>query len=285
MKLSVIIPAYKEPFLQRTIDSILENSKLDSEIEVLPILDGPWLTEPLKRDHRVKVIQLESNLGMRAAINTGITESTGEYLLKIDAHCAFGKGFDRILVEDCKDNWLMIPRRYSLEEIEWTLHPDRSTVDYHYLHYPSTENHYMMTPHYWRRSNDIMIDDTMTYQGSCWVVNKQYFMENIGLMDDNIHTYGPFISEMLEVGLKYWLGGGEVKVNKKTWYAHLFKMTRHYATGEFAKKKNYSRCFQWAARHWINNEEPGMIHPLSWLIEKFWPVPTWPQNRENWHIV
>jgi hypothetical protein len=34
----------------------------------------------------------------------------------------------------------------------------------------------------------------------------------------------------------------------------------------------------WSAEHWMNNREPGMIHTLEWLIEKFWPVPTWPED-------
>jgi glycosyltransferase involved in cell wall biosynthesis len=45
-KLSIIIPAYKEPYLQATIDSILEN--IEGDTEILVIIDGDWLTTPLK---------------------------------------------------------------------------------------------------------------------------------------------------------------------------------------------------------------------------------------------
>jgi hypothetical protein len=32
----------------------------------------------------------------------------------------------------------------------------------------------------------------------------------------------------------------------------------------------------WSASHWLNNEEPGMIHPFSWFIdEKFPGMPGW----------
>ena len=86
------------------------------------------------------------------------------------------------------------------------------------------------------------------------------------------------------MGLKYWLGGGEVKVNKKTWYAHLWKMPRHYATGGYEKKLPWRENWCWAAKHWINNEEPGMVHHFSWLVEKFWPVPSWPENRNEWRL-
>jgi len=33
----------------------------------------------------------------------------------------------------------------------------------------------------------------------------------------------------------------------------------------------------------MNNEEPNMIHSFSWYINKFWPIPTWPDNwQEVW---
>jgi len=32
----------------------------------------------------------------------------------------------------------------------------------------------------------------------------------------------------------------------------------------------------------MNNEEPGMTHKMEWLVEKFWPVPTWPEDRSKW---
>ena len=36
--LSIIIPSYKDPLLQRTIDDILENAQGD--IEIIAVLDG-----------------------------------------------------------------------------------------------------------------------------------------------------------------------------------------------------------------------------------------------------
>ncbi len=291
MKLSIIIPAYKEPYLQRTIDSLLETSELGSDLEIFVVLDGPWLDDPIKNDPRVKVIRFDFNRGMRKSVNVALSQATGEYVLKLDAHCSFAQGFDRIMVENCDENWLVIPRRYSIDEINWTRDKGRAIKDYHFLSYPLPPSRYgyAMTPqvygkHY--RGNGLEIDDTMTYQGSCWMVNRNFFLKRFGFMDDRPETYGPFASEMLEVGLKYWLGGGEVKVNKKTWYAHLSKMPRHYASGGFVRhyKGNLKDRYTWAAQHWINNEEPGMIHPFSWLVEKFWPVSTWPEDRTLWRL-
>jgi len=283
MRLSVIIPARKELFMQRTIDSFLAASELGYDVEIFAVLDGPWMDEPTG-DRRIKVIRLPEPLGMRGAINAGLAEATGEYVMKLDAHCAFDQGFDRKMLESCADNWLVIPRRFSLDDIKWTMSKRKPARDYHYLAFPMQAYGYSMTPQVWAKKDGPEIDDTMSFQGSCWLANKEYFMGHVGMLDDSTRTYGSFAAEQLEVGLKYWLGGGEVKVNKTTWYAHLWKMPRHYATGDFAKKSNFNRNWRWAARHWVNDEEPNMAYPFSWLVDKFFPVPTWPEDREQWKV-
>ena len=280
MRLSVIMPGRKEPYMQRTIDSFLEASRLANDVEIIAVLDGPWITG-LTHDSRVKQVMLKEPQGMRGAINAGLSYATGDYILKVDAHCAFAPGFDKTMIEACQDDWLMIPRRYSLNDALWGPQKINDPRDYHYLLYPAAGQ---MTPHNWGCQHKPWIDDTMTYQGSCWMANREQFMKRVGYLDDRVTTYGTFVAEQLEVGLKYWLGGGEVKVNKKTWYAHLWKMPRHYITGEFEIKSSWKANWQWATRHWINDEEPGMVRPFSWLVEKFWPVPSWPEDRNQWRL-
>jgi hypothetical protein len=131
------------------------------------------------------------------------------------------------------------------------------------------------------------IDDTMTLQGSCWFAEKDYFMKHVGYLDDSPETYSTFAGDQLELGLKYWLGGGKVKVNKKTWYAHLFKNKKWYADKPVEKRekrkiKNVSG-YEWSTKHWMNDEEPNMIYPFSWLVDKFWPIPGWPSDwKDSW---
>ena len=273
--LSIIIPSYEDSLLQKTIGSLLENS--EGVLEIIVVLDGYQLDVPLKYDSRLRVISLDKRLGMRAAINAGLAEAKGDFLMKIDEHCIVGKGFDRIMAENCAENWLMIPRRYSLDEENWKRNESKPVNDYHYLSFPQ-ESQYgkglFVVP--WHKYNDLEIDDTMTFQGSCWLANREYFMKHVGFLDDSPDTYGTFVGEQHEIGLKYWLGGGEVKVIKKTWYAHLCKRKRHHKiTGKLFKEKEKNIVFQnWVADHWMNNKEPGMIYSFSWLIKKFQP-PTW----------
>jgi len=288
MKLSIIVPAYREPFLNKTIDSLLKNAV--EEIEILPVLDCDIPYEPVMIDPRVKPINLGGNVGMRGAINAGLAKATGEYVMKIDAHCIVDLGFDKKLIDDCAENWLVVPRRFNLNDIKWER--TRPINDYHYLVFPEVaplSYGYSFQVAGWprKRIDKLEIDDTMTFQGSCWLANRKYFMEHVGFLDDSLETYGTFAHEQQEIGLKYWLGGGAIKINKKTWYAHLFKKGRHYSSRKFSRKHKKDKYHisgnTWGTKHWMNNEEPNMVHSFSWYINKFWPIPTWPDNwQEIW---
>ncbi len=290
--ISVVIPTHTGTYLKDTVDSLLDNSV--GEIEIIPVYDGKEPDTLPRVDPRVKPIELSVNRGMRGAFNAGLAAAKGDLIMKSDAHCVFGEGFDKILAENIDEDWLVIPRRYSLYADGWKRDMRFPPKDYHYLSYPVESKGFgkAMFPFEWKElrtaRKEFDIDDNMSFQGSCYIANRKYFMQRVGFLDDRTETYTPFGGEQIEVGLKYWLGGGMVKVNKKTWYAHLFKNAKHYK-GAGAKD---SRKFkvgteaaggrEWATKHWMLNEEPDMLHPFSWLVEKFWPVPTWPEDRSLW---
>ena len=111
-ELSIIIPARNEMFLQRTIEDIFENAEADTE--VIAILDAYWPDPPVKDHPKVTIVHHTESIGQRAATNEGARISQAKYIMKADAHCAFGKGFDRILIEDCQYDWTLIPTLYNL---------------------------------------------------------------------------------------------------------------------------------------------------------------------------
>jgi glycosyltransferase involved in cell wall biosynthesis len=286
MKLSVIIPTYRDIYLNNTIQSLLDSSQLGDELEIIPILDG--YIEPVLINKRVKPVYLPKNLGMRGAINMGILHSGGEFIMKCDSHCSFKEGYDKILTDSCNENWLMIPRRYSLDEGTFTRNEKKPVRDYQYFSFPVPTNYgYGMFIGEWIdrniERNNYDIDDTMAFQGSCWMANRKYFLKHLKILDDRRSTYGTFAGDQPEIGLKYWLNGGEVKVNKNVWYAHLFKCRHHYDNGTYHKtfknNKYTIASHTWAAKHWMDNQEPNMQHPFEWLIDKFWPIPGW---KEDW---
>jgi glycosyltransferase involved in cell wall biosynthesis len=269
----------------RTVQDVLEKAVL--ETEVIITIDEKW-PEKLITDKRVTYIHPATPHGMRSGINNGLVLAKGKYIMKVDDHCMFAQGFDKELSDSCAENWLMIPRRYSLDAEKWERNLTRPTRDYHYLCFPKQgkEHDWGMHGVEWHEMDKARtdpkydIDDTMSWQGSCWFANRAYFAKQVGLLDDRIDTYSTFAQEPQEIGLKYWLGGGAIKVNKKTWYAHLHKGKQY---GRMYKEDYHTvASHNWSAKHWMSNDEPNMIHPISWLVEKFWPVPTWPEDRKEW---
>lgn len=290
MKTSVIIPSRSQLYLQQTIDDLL--LKAQGEIEIIVVLDGYWPVPIVNPDHRVIIFNhgtVQNNLGMRASINAGMAIAKGDYVMKIDEHCMVDEGFDVKLAADCEDNWVCIPRRKRLDGDNWVLIEDgRPPVDYMYLAYPYKRLHDKTCGLYgeeWRQRyydrKDILIDDTLSWQGSCYFMSKKCWDNIIGPLDDQ--NYGPFNHEAQEIGNKIWLSGGRLVVNKKTWYAHMHKGKKGKGYGfsnaqytKFMESKNKSRLY--CIDYWINNKWPARIHDWEWLMEKFWPIPMWPEN-------
>lgn len=287
--ISILIPSRNERFLNNTIKSILDNAV--GEIEIIAVIDENW-PEKIIEDKRIIYIHPGSPKGMRNGINAAAAISKGEYLMKVDAHCMFGPGFDKILSENCDDNWVVIPRRKRLDAENWKVMEDgRPDIDYHYLCFPAKDKKHDMGMHGvdWpqrsaeRKDPKYDIDETMSFQGSCWFMKKSWFIKRMGgSLDEDF--YGPFSQEPQEIGLKTWLGGGKVMVNKKTWYAHLHKGQKYgrMYRRTMADERDIINHHNLSAKHWMNNEEPGMIHKIDWLVERFWPVPTWPEDRSLW---
>ena len=194
--LSVIIPSRNEIFLQQTIDDILLKAKGD--IEVIVVLDGYYPQPPLKPDPKLVVIHNNYPKGTRNALNVGVAVSRGEYVMKSDAHCMFGQGFDQILTADCDDNWVVVPRRLRLDAENWRVQPDtpkKPPIDYMYL---SSPGHYSRDGNTWsqriiERLNkpEYLIDETMTFQSSSWLMKKTHFNNFLNGLSEVV--YGPYI--------------------------------------------------------------------------------------------
>ena len=75
--LSIIIPSYRDPLLEKTIKDLLEKS--EGEIEIIAVCDGYWPDKnTIVEDKRIIYLHLGKNRGMRGAINAGIDIAKGE---------------------------------------------------------------------------------------------------------------------------------------------------------------------------------------------------------------
>lgn len=95
--LSILIPARNEEFLKNTIEDILKN--IEADTEVIATLDGQWANSPVEQHDRVNLVYVNPAIGQRAAQNLACRLSRAKYVMKMDAHCSFDKGFDRKMIE------------------------------------------------------------------------------------------------------------------------------------------------------------------------------------------
>jgi glycosyltransferase involved in cell wall biosynthesis len=283
-RVSILIPACKEKFLNQTLQDLLDNCTGDFEIIVS--LDGYWPEEILENE-KIRYVHFGARRGMRSGINAAAAIATGEYLLKIDGHCMVDKGFDEKLKADMEDNWIVIPRRHRLDADLWELQEvNKPPVDYEYLCFPrANPNEVGLHGNIWNartieRMDDpkYLIDENMSFQGSCWFMTRKHWDWLGGMSEVGYET---FVQEAQELGMKTWLGGGKVMTNKKTWYAHLHKGKKH-GRMYFIDKEEMIRGRDYSVDYWMNNRWPDRIHDIDWLIERFWPVPTWPEDRSKW---
>lgn len=279
MKLSVLIPSRNERFLPQTVADCLKQARGD--VEVIVVLDGYWPSPQLASDSRLHIIHKGKAEGMRPGINSAVAIAKGEYLMKLDAHCALAEGYDVELAHECAEDWVVVPRRYGLDAEKWERRTDRDPVDAHFLSNPLSQPDNLMHGVVWpgraKTRADVLVDDEMSSQGSCWFMPRKWWDRMIGPLD--VASYGSFVSEFQEIGLKSWLGGGAVKVNKRTWYAHLYKGNT-YGRGYTISRKDHQKGWDFCPRYWMLDLWRERKRDLRWLIERFAPVPTWPEDLD-----
>ena len=127
--ISVVIPSRNEKYLAQTIEDVFKNA--EGEIEVIAILDGYWPDPQLPDYPNLVILHRGESQGMRPGINSAVAISKGDYIMKLDAHCMVGPGFDKILLADMQDNWVVIPRRKRLDVENWCVKDvGKPDVDY-----------------------------------------------------------------------------------------------------------------------------------------------------------
>lgn len=305
MDVSILVPARNEEWLARTIQDL--NEHCETDYEIIAILDGQWAEPPIEDHPRVTLLYYPESIGQRAATNRACEIAQGKYIIKCDAHCAFDQGFDRKLVEAMQDDWTVVPTMRNLHIFDWVCPdghrryqgpsgPCSADVDgkpcgkattkqvvWNPKRNPQSKSYcFDSTPHFQyfkafnsRPEGQGELTDTMSLQGSFFMLTKERY-KALNICDESFGSWG---SQGIEVACKTWLSGGRVVVNQRTWYAHCFRTQG----GDFSFPYDLSgRQVERAKRHakkvFFENKWPGAKKPLSWLVEKFWPIPGWKQE-------
>lgn len=243
-RLSCIIPAYRDPYLIPTIHSLLDNSVLGDQLEIIVVLDGFWPDFELVIDPRVVYVHLGKNRGMRGAINAGVSIARGEFILRSDQHCMFAPGYDKELTDTCQPNWIMTAVRYFLDPIKW----ERMDIPPFIYEKLIIQEEMKFAGQRWHeRDNerkDIMVDETMAMQGSMWIMPRRWWRKVIKELQTE--GYGQMYQDSHEMIFKTWKAGGKMMVNKNTWFAHKhrsFLIGRHEGTEENSSLRNSSGLY------------------------------------------
>lgn len=239
--ISIIIPSKNEPYLQKTVEDIKRHA--EGEVEVLVGIDDV------------------EQIGQRAQMNKLARQAKGEYIMKVDAHCSFGQGFDRILLEDIQDNQIVAPYLLVLDAENWKVRTDKKTSSYVF------DSQLVM--HYGIENRE-PINETMCLQGSCFMTRTENYW-NWNLCDESLGSWG---GQGSELGIKAFLNGGVCVTNKKTYYGHLF---RHFEE-DFPYKRSMAE---------IDASHKAVVDTLRTrdiikLIEKYNYPCDW---KENLHIL
>lgn len=296
MMLSILIPARNEMFLARTVQDLLQNIR--GETEIIVVLDGQWADPGLQQDPRLTVVYLPESIGQRAATNLAAKLSRAKYVMKIDAHCSVDEGFDQKMIdamEELGDNVTLIPRMYNLHAFDWIC-PDGhrryqspsgpcdecgkdTTREIIWQAKKSPETDFMrfdsdLRFQYWsgRKKDPAAAGDlaeTMSLLGACFMLSRESYWK----LDICDVAHGSWGQQGTEVACKTWLSGGRLMVNKRTWFAHMFRTQGGdfgfpYPNLGVEKAREYSR------RLWLEGQWPLAVRSLEWLLNKFQP-PGW----------
>lgn len=275
-KVSILIPARNEPYLEATVRDLLKNLRLDAEIMIG--LDGPDQTVALFGDERVRVIRSDARIGMRPTINRLARQARGEYLIRLDAHCMIDEGMDAKLVEvveqDHSGLTAVVAMRYELDAKAWQRR-DKTDVPYRRLSHESEDGCGLRSlpwPEWAQAHQDETIGETMTCSGSSWTCRRETFLAWGGFDE----RHGIFGQEGCEIACMFWLSGGRFLVHKGTWYAHWNRGKAPYSLGAHEKQRSIEHS-KWL---WPGDNWPHAKRPFQWLLEKFQP-PGWASEISN----
>jgi len=307
--LAVIIPGRNEEFISRTIEGVLANKR--GKTEVIAGLDETWASPPLKDHPDLTVIHYSESIGQRSMSNKCVQLTNARMVVKLDAHSIVSEGFDvellkglDILGKDvvqipilynlhafdrvcpkCKHRIYQGPEPIACEkcktimvrEMVWKPRFSRKSEFYRF----DTDLHFQ---YHSARKKQVPVDEiypeTMSAQGSCFAVSREKYWEwNLG--DEEFGSWG---SQGSQIACSAWLSGGRVVTNRKCWYSHLFR-TQGQSFGfpypQSGRQVEHSRVY--LRKLFMDNTFKKQIYPLSWLIEKFKPLPGWhdPEGKEK----
>ncbi|MBR1884238.1 MAG: glycosyltransferase [Clostridia bacterium] len=209
MKISIVVPIYNvEKELERCIESLINQTYKD--IEIILVDDGskdncPMICDKyMAKDNRIKVIHKE-NGGLSDARNTGINNSTGDYILFVDSD-------DYILLDTCEKFAFHITYNVDIIVGEAKLIYERK--EEHQKHNALKEDVIYTNKEYIIAS----INNNEFYAPICYNLYKKSF-----LTSNNLYFKKGILHEDMEILLKLFLSAKKINCMKYEFYQYVIR--------------------------------------------------------------
>jgi glycosyltransferase involved in cell wall biosynthesis len=289
-KLSILIPARQEIYLKQTIDDIFKHA--EGDIEVLVGLDGleendidlVALAQIKYTQKKLQFVINEKPMGQRAMTNYLAQKATGDYLMKLDAHCSLSQGFDVELLKLAKEATVVVPALTNLHCYDWICDKGhrkngqqfedkkceqcgeemKKELVWKPIPKPVMTNYYFDTNLHFQyceeQDEEHFETETMSIQGSCFMISKKDYWD-LEVCDEKFGNWG---QQGTEVSCKVWLSGGRIISTRNCFYSHWFRTFPYEnPVDKILKVQEYSRDL------FLNNKWSLQKKPIQWLIEKF----------------
>lgn len=212
MDVSIVMTALDEPYVNRTIDDIIEKTGRNLK-EIIVIDDNS--EKPISHP-QAKVIRNEKRRGLIWGRNYGTKIAKSDMVISIDPHCMVTKGWMRPMMKRLDENYKCVvsPKIWQLNPEEWK--PNRYSVG------RKTEWNWNLE---FKWNNKLGSGKaTPAICGCCFAFTKGWW-EECGGFDSKMKTWG---GENIEFTLKTWLCGGSVEM-VNCFVAHWFKKKFQYS--------------------------------------------------------
>lgn len=115
------------------------------------------------------------------------------------------------------------------------------------------------------------LNETMSIQGSCFMITKEKWFE-LDICSEEFHSWG---QQGVEVACKTWLSGGRVIVNRRTWYAHMFRTQGGDFGFPYSNPQSKVEENRELSRQLFKGDRwPKAVRKFQWLLDHFNP-PDW----------
>lgn len=280
--ISVIIPSRNELYLCKTVQCLFDTASTD--IEVFVLLDG-WDTEPTSKNdankialmkeqintiykmadknRRIRIMHKDKPVGQRIFMNEAAKLMRAPYMFKLDAHCITFPGWDTQLLEVGSPKDFVVTAMRNINEEKWSVGIRKFNFCYIDEHLRSR----WWTGYDKRIESEKKLVESMSFYGTTWFCHRDFWNKHGGYWN-NGYGWGDSGTEW---ALKTWLCGDRLLLHRGIEVGHVYRERFPYSI-QHRPRVEVAREIRGA---FYRNEYPLQVHPIEWLLGRFWPVPTW----------